>query len=82
MFLTITLILNLEGVRRSLGTIEKEIEGVMSKHDKDGSGELEFSEFVAMLMSENRFKFKITEEQRVKSSPQSLQNCVLFLIIG
>ena len=41
-----------------------QVECAMEEYDKDKSGELDFKEFVNMLVMSDAFKFKLTDEQK------------------
>ena len=53
-----------EGYKRKKAIIQNEVNEAMTKYDHDGSGELEFSEFVEMLMTSPSFKLSLSVEQK------------------
>ena len=53
-----------EGVKRSLEVVQREVEETMHCFDMNDSGELNFLEFVTLMMRAPNFKFKLDEAQK------------------
>ena len=45
--------------------VQREIDAAMAEYDTDGSGQIEFVEFVSMVCNAEAFKFKMSQEDRV-----------------
>ena len=51
-----------EGMARPLKTVTADVKSLMAEHDTDGSGTLDFSEFVRMMLGSGRFQFAQIDE--------------------